>query len=139
VANYYGQARSNYFAVKDEQAFRADIEKCDVHLLTHTTEDGQTLFGVMDSEGSDSPMDTWFAWSADDETDEPEMTWSEFFQKHLADGWVAILVEIGSEKYRFLNGVATAYNNKDDNRTIDLSSIVELGYQLGENVTSPTY
>jgi hypothetical protein len=137
MANYYGKARSNYFAVTDEQAFREDIAKCNVHLLERTTEDGQTLFGVMDSD--DDEMDTCMAWSADDDTDETEMTWGEFFQKHLADGWVAILMEIGSEKHRFLVGYATAYNNKGEERFIDLSNIVNLGKEIGENVTSPTY
>jgi hypothetical protein len=139
MANYYGKARSNYFAVKDEQSFREDIAKCNVHLLERTTEDGQILFGMMDNDDDGYPMDTWMAWSADDDTDEPEMTWGEFFQKHLADGWVVILMEIGSEKHRFLTGTASAFNNKGEERFIDLSDIVNLGKEIGEYVTSPTY
>lgn len=138
MANYISQARTNYFAVKDEEAFLADIAKCNVQLITNKTEDGQTLYGFMDDESGDG-MDSWYAWSTDDETDDEELTWGEFFQKHLADGWVAIITEIGSEKYRFLNGYSTAYNNKGEERFIDISTIVTLGTEIGDNVTSPTY
>lgn len=135
MANYYGYGRTNYFAVKDEQAFREDIGKTFVELLERKTEeDGQTLFGFLQDD-----LDTWYAIEADDETGEPEVTWAEFFQKHLADGWVAIIMEVGHEKYRFLNGTATAYNNKGEERFIDIGKIVELGLELGEFVTSPTY
>jgi hypothetical protein len=139
MANYIAQARSNYFAVKNEEAFLADIQKCNVELITNKTEDGQTLYGFMDDESGDG-MDSWYAWSADDEDeDSTELTWGEFFQKHLADGWVAIITEIGSEKYRFLNGYSTAYNNKGEEKFISLDHIVELAKELGDNITTATY
>ena len=139
MANYISQARSNYFAVKDAEAFLADIAKCNVQLIQDTTKDGQTLYGFLDDENSDG-MDTWYAWSADDEDeDSTELTWGEFFQKHLADGWVAIITSIGSEKYRFLNGEATAYNNKGEEKFISLDTILELAKELGDNITPATY
>jgi hypothetical protein len=138
MANYIGQARTNYFAVKDEQAFLEDIAKCNVKLIMSATEDGKPLYGFLDDESGDG-MDTWYAWGADDEDDEPEFTWGEFFQKHLADGWVAIITEIGSEKYRYLNGSATAYNNKGEDKFVSLDSILQLGAELGEHITPATY
>jgi hypothetical protein len=137
MANYIAQGRTNYFAVKDEQAFREDIAKCYVELIERKTEGGQTLFGFLDN-GEGEGID-WFAWQADDDTDEAEFTWGDFFKKHLADGWVAIITNIGSEKMRFLTGEATAYNNKGEERFIDISNIVTLGKEIGDNVTSPTY
>lgn len=143
MANYISQGRSNYFAVKDAEAFLADIAKCNVQLITNKTEDGQTLYGFMDDESGDG-MDTWYAWSADDLADEDdpegaELTWGDFFKKHLADGWVAIITSIGSEKYRYLNGEATAYNNKGEDKFVSLDSILQLGADLGENITPATY
>jgi hypothetical protein len=139
VANFIAQGRSNYFAVKNEEAFLADIAKCNVQLTQSKTADGQTLYGFLDNEDGDG-LDTWYAWSGDGIDDnDTEWTWGEFFQKHLADGWVAIITNIGSEKYRYLNGEATAYNNKGEDKFISLDSIVELGKELGENVTPPTY
>jgi hypothetical protein len=137
MANYIAQGRTNYFAVKDEEAFLADIAKCNVELLRSKTDDGQTLFGFMDNEDGDG-ID-WFAWSADDDTDEPEVEWGEFFQKHLADGWVAVILNIGSEKYRYLNGEATAYNNKGEGRFISINDFVEHFSFLGDNITPATY
>ena len=138
MANYISQGRSNYFAVKDAEAFLADIANCNVQVIQDTTKDGQTLYGFLDDENGDG-LDTWYARQADDETGEPEVTWGEFFQKHLADGWVAIITSIGSEKYRYLNGEATAYNNKGEDKFISLDSILQLGADLGENITPATY
>lgn len=137
MANYYGQGRTNYFAVKDAEAFLADIAKCNVQVITRETESGQTLYGFMDNEEGDG-ID-WFAWSADDDTDEPEVTWGEFFKKHLADGWVAVILNIGSEKYRFLNGEATAYNNKGEDRFISINDFVEHFSVLGDNIAPASY
>jgi hypothetical protein len=140
MANYIAQGRSNYFAVKDEQAFREDIAKCYVELIERKTDAGQTLFGFLDN-GEGEGID-WFAWQADDDDPTPagnEFTWGEFFQKHLADGWVAIIMNIGAEKMRYLNGEATAYNNKGEDKFISLDEIVTLASDLGENVTPPTY
>jgi hypothetical protein len=140
MANYIAQGRSNYFAVKDEQAFREDIEKCNVQLIERKNEEtGQTLFGFMDNEDGDG-LDTWYAWSGDGIDDnDTEWTWGEFFNKHLADGWVAVILNIGSEKYRFLNGEATAYNNKGEDKFISINDFVEHFSGLGDNISPASY
>jgi hypothetical protein len=142
MANYIGQGRSNYFAVKDEQAFREDIAKCNVQLIERKTEDGQTLFGFMDNEDGDG-LDTWYAWSAgafdNEDEEEPEVTWGEFFQKHLADDWVAVILNIGSEKYRFLNGEATAYNNKGEDKHLDINNFITHFSGLGKHLAPASY
>lgn len=50
--------------------------------------------------------------------------------KHLADGEVAIFIEVGSKKMCYLVGVATAINNKGETRCVNLDSIYELAKEL---------
>ena len=138
MANYIAQGRTNYFAVKDAEAFLADIAKCNVQVISRETESGETLYGFLDNEEGEG-ID-WFAWSADDDhPDEPEMTWGEFFKTHLADGWVAVILNIGSEKYRFLNGEATGYNNKGEEKFISINDFVDNFQDLGNFLTPASY
>jgi hypothetical protein len=105
MANYYGQARTNYFKVNDAEAFVAEMSAFPVQVITDEhKETGETLYGFMDDnpDGAGLPWSTW-----DDETDdEIEINWIEVLQKHVAPGWSAILMEVGAEKYRYLNAYA---------------------------------
>lgn len=137
MANYYGQARTNYFAVKDGQAFEDEMAKLPVEVITQETEDGQKLYGFLDSNQDGAGLD-YYVW--DEETDEDtEIEWLDILAKHLADGWVAIIMEVGHEKYRYLNGYASAVNNKGETRTLSLNDILTMSADLGDNVTGVGY
>jgi len=58
---------------------------------------------------------------------------------HLADGEVAVLISVGNEKLRYICGRAIAFNNKREERRIDLNDIYELAAELGPNVTEAAY
>lgn len=136
MANYYGQARSNYFFVKDADAFLEEMKKYPLEVISKE-EDGKKLYGFLDadSDGGANYTNVW-----DEETkDDYEIDWSEVFQRHLADGWVAIIMETGAEKYRYLTGGASAYNNKGEIIHLDISDIYTLANQLGENITRAEY
>lgn len=60
-------------------------------------------------------------------------------QEHLADDEVAIFMAIGSEKLRYLDGYAIAFNNKGEIRNVSLDDIYKLASELGPNVTQATY
>lgn len=138
MANYYGQARTNYFAVKDEQAFREDIKNYPVELIERKNEEtGETLFGFLDASSDGAGLDN-FIWN--EETDEDvEIVWEDLFEKHLADGWVAVILETGAEKYRYLVGCATAYNNKREVKYVDINDFVTNFGDLGENISPASY
>lgn len=105
MANYYGQARTNYFRVKDAEAFLAEMSTLPVQVITDEHKDtGETLYGFMDDSHDGAGL-SWSTW--DDETDEDiEINWIEILGKHIAPGWSAILMEVGHEKYRYLNAYA---------------------------------
>jgi hypothetical protein len=135
MANYYEASRSNYFAVKNLEAFKTAIEMFPIELVSKTTEDGETLVALL------GDYENGFAWTYYDEDteDDIEIVWEDIFKEHLADDIVAIFMGTGSEKLRYLSGWAVAYNNKGETRSVDLGSIYELGKELGSKITDATY
>lgn len=133
MANYYGQARSNYFAVKDSEAFLEEMEQYSAEVIVKET-DGLTLYGFIDTDDNGGGCIVQVK-----DGEYVEVDWNEVFQRHLADGWVAIIMETGSEKYRYLVGTATAYNNKGDIEFISLDEIYSLATNIGENFTRAEY
>jgi transcriptional antiterminator Rof (Rho-off) len=58
---------------------------------------------------------------------------------HLADGEVAVAMEAGAEKLRYVNGFAFAVNAAGDVRSVSLDDIYALAEDLGPNVTVAQY
>ena len=133
MANYYGQTRSNYFAVKEAEAFKEELSKYPVEIITQE-KDGATLYGFMDRDVDGAGTVEYYY---DEETGDnsADLDWVDFFSRHLADGEVAVIVHCGSEKYRYINGYTTAYNNKGGEIHLGLEDIYTLANQLGENIT----
>ena len=127
MANYYGVGKTNSFAVKDIEAFEEEVSKYAVEVVK-VTEQGRTLVQMFDTDdnGAGFPWETW-----DSEQGEGvEIEWDNIFARHLEDGWVAIIFEVGNEKYRYLSGTAIAYNNKGDARRIDIHDITKLAEEI---------
>lgn len=136
MANYYGQTRTNYFAVKDPEAFKQELAKYPVEIITQE-KDGVTLYGFLDNDpnGGGSIDEYW------DEADgnSVEIDWVEVFKRHLADDWIAVIVSSGAEKYRYVSGFALAYNNTGEFVGLDLSDIYTLASHLGTKTTIAEY
>ena len=64
---------------------------------------------------------------------------TEELSEHLADGWVAIIVEVGYEKMRYLHGYTEAFNNKGESIFKTLSFGTDELKKLGEHHTDPSY
>jgi hypothetical protein len=136
MANFYGQARSNYFAVKDAGAFLDEMTQYPVEVITQE-KDGVTLYGFVDAD-ADGGADVWAIWD-EDKAETVEIDWAEVFKRHLQDDWVAVIVSVGWEKYRYFQGDTVAFNNKGESKTINLDHIYELASDLGSNRTYATY
>lgn len=139
MANYYGKTRSNYFAVKDAEAFKAELTNYPVTVET-SVRDGATLYAFMDNDDN-GEGEIWSRYELDEngEYEMIEINWADVFKRHLVDEWVAVIISAGSEKYRYIYGDATAYNNKGESRTINLQHIYDLANDLGKSITLATY
>ncbi len=124
MADWYGSARSNYFRVKDAEAFKEWVDSV------------PDLAARQETEGKDKGK--FMLWSAheyggwptdryNEETDEHEQyDLGTELSKHLADGQVAVLMEIGAEKLRYLSGVAVAINWRGKRTEVSLEDIYDV-------------
>jgi hypothetical protein len=132
MANWYGTARSNYFRVKDEQAFRAAFANLEVEIAT----DAEGRFALL----CGTELGSWPSWiPGDDNESDTEIDVFEMVAEHLVDGDVAVLMEVGAEKMRYVTGYAVAVNSRNDQRVVSLDSIYTVALELGENVSQAAY
>jgi len=152
MANYYGSARTNYFKVKDMEAFDKalenvpDIEVVRENIPPYSAEgivpEGFD-FGGVGVLVSDGDCGGFPSFGFDEETgDDFDIDLGELIADHLADGEVAILMECGAEKLRYVVGWAEAINNKRERRFIQLGDIYDMAKTLTdrpEDITKAEY
>ena len=138
MANYYSSARTNYFRVKDVDAFNKWIKQFSgLETIVHETEG---TVGVLFEDGV-----PFCRWETEKDADgnehdvDVEVDFMEELALHLADNEVAILQEAGAEKLRYINGYAIAVNNKGERRQISIDKIYDLAKELGSNITRAEY
>lgn len=117
MSNYESVTRSNYFHVKDEDAFSKFMDTVsgdDIHCWSDKDEDGNTLHAF----GCDGSI---YGVPNGAEDDDFDLFLSEL-QKHIAPEDAVILMESGHEKLRSVTGYATIITT-DDIRTISTYDI----------------
>lgn len=124
MANYYGTARTNYFRVKNRKKFKEYVDTIpDAVLIDHKDADGRMMYGYyMANEYGSFP-----SWLYDEETgDEIEIDIVTDIVPHLAKGEIAIFMECGAEKCRYLTGNAIAINSEGKHVSVDINDIYAL-------------
>jgi len=140
MSNWYGAARSNYFRVKDVEAFKEAFKNLEVEIIevdSPSLNDGreQGMVGLLgDDEYGGFPSVHY------DENDEAvDIDVADLVSQHLVDGEVAVFMESGAEKLRYVTGHAWAINNKGETRRVSIDDIFNLARELGPHVTGATY
>ena len=145
MANYYAHARSNYFLVTDPDAFDAFCAKWGLHRIATTDEEGRRLVGFYVETPNDDgfPSEPCWEWLEQHDTAQADYAGPSLqrdLSALLADGWVAVGVEVGAEKLRYLTGVAWAVNRKGEEVDVDLDEeIRKAAAALGTHVTPCAY
>jgi hypothetical protein len=116
MANWYGSARSNYFRVKDKDTFLKWADGRGIGVFKN--EDSRDLFAIF---GDESRGDG--SWPSYDVEGDTEIDLVAELAQHLPKGQIAVLMEIGAEKLRYLTGVAIAVNHKGRVVELTLSDI----------------
>lgn len=139
MANWYGSARSNYFRVKDDTAFRAMAKS--VGLGVWENDEDKSLLAVypLDNDSGGWPSSKFN--EATNDYDEIDL--ADEIAPHLAEGEVAVLMEVGAEKLRYLSGTAIAVNHKGETTAVSLDDIYALAAKTFkvdvEDITACTY
>jgi hypothetical protein len=111
MANYYGISRSNYFRVKDVEAFKTLCARWSLEMI-----DRDGLVGFLDANGGGFNPDYYY----DEETgDEVNGNLFADLAELLQENEVAVVIESGHEKHRYLIGKAIAIHS--DGRQIYVS------------------
>jgi hypothetical protein len=121
MANWFGYARSNAFRVKDTDAFEDAVAALYVGVKSIRNEHGQITLLAGDTENGGWP--SWRHFTDTDDDDEFDI--AEFVAPYLADGEVAVFLEVGAEELRQLTGFATATDSTGHSVTVSLSDIYE--------------
>jgi hypothetical protein len=135
MANYYESARTNYFLVKDIDAFKKELEmvkSLEVCVEHKNLKDYVCLL-------ADSESGFAFDYYDDSLEDYIEIDWEGIFKKHLQDDSVAIIIGSGSEKLRYIRGYAFAFNNKGETKFLSLDDIYEMAKPLGSDIQKAEY
>ncbi len=133
MANWYGHARSNYFRVKDREQF--DQWAKSVGNL-EVIEDAEGRVGLL----SDDEYGGWRHYKHDEENEEEhEIDLFHEVAAHLQEGSVAVFMEVGAEKLRYLTGHAVAVNSRGETVEVSLGDIYHLAKPFGSEVTEAEY
>lgn len=135
MANYYESARTNYFLVKDIEAFKNELEVFKALKVVESKQDNKDYVCLLNENENGFPMDVY-----DDILGEyVEIDWETIFAKHLQDDSVAIIMGAGAEKLRYIHGYAIAFNNKGETKMIHLTDIYKIAEELGKDVKKAEY
>lgn len=129
MANYVPTARTNYFKVRDPEAFTAWVGQYSGVRVVPDDED-ESLRALLFEQGLPTQL-------AEEEDDGHDFLGE--LAEHLPDGWVAVYEEVGYEKMRYLVGYAMAINNKGETKEISISEIYERAKALGEHISVAEY
>lgn len=126
MANYCATARTNYFNVRDIDAFHLAMASVpDIHIDSRTT--GGTQSCALFCQGD-------AGWPSEQYTDDPledaeAIDLPGLVAEHLADGSVAVFLESGNEGLRFIDGRATAVDACGGRIDLGLHGIFALAAQ----------
>jgi hypothetical protein len=124
MANYTAHCRSNRFRVKNPKAFLDAMNQVpDIEVVAEKR--GFVLLG-RNPDGAG-----WPAFTFNEKTGEhDDLDLFGLVSSHLADGEVAIFVESGHEKLRYLTGYAVAVNNKGKSVSVSIQDIYQKAQKL---------
>ena len=133
MANWYGTARSNYFKVKNIEVFKEFTDS--VGLDLHMKDDMVMIHPSNTEDGA------WPSSYYDDEIDDyEELDLTTEISLHLQAGQVAVLMEVGAEKLRYVTGYTVAVYSNGETVQISLDDIYEKAAKaFGADVTRAEY
>jgi len=143
MSNYYGAARSNYFAVKDKERFKEFCDRWNVEFIEHKENPELVGFLCYDNDGC---LPTYLEAEATVNGQlllfEEELNFDNFLLEladQLTPGHVAVMVEAGAEKLRYVGSYAVAVNHRGTFRQINIDEIYSRAKSLGKHITHAHY
>jgi hypothetical protein len=108
-------------------------------VVARREDDDPERFALLVEDSDDSG---WPNWRYDEQAgEEEEIDLYAELAGHLADGAVAVLQEVGSEKLRYLVGYAVAVNHRGERLSVSIDDVYERvrAAGWGDDVSTATY
>lgn len=140
MANWYGAARSNYFKVKDVQAFQEAMDAIDIIIMDGEGEQAGLVAVAPDPDTSDDGG--WPRCTLDEETGEDlDIDVPSTVALHLTEDSVAVFMQSGHEKLRYVSGYAEAVDHTGERVSVSLSDIYKIAAAQfkSKTITEATY
>lgn len=141
MANWYGTARSNYFRVKDEPAFRQEAARLGLKVVASTL--NKEFFMVCPATNDSGGWPVWSTTEGDGDNMPLELDIVASLSKHLVEGEIVVLLEAGAEGIRYITGRAVAFDFKGqriDLRLDDIYSMAAKKFKMPVNsITKAEY
>ncbi|MCG3148189.1 MAG: hypothetical protein PCFJNLEI_01632 [Verrucomicrobiae bacterium] len=115
MADYIAQSRSNYFRVRNARSYRRFAARYNLTVI-HTEQHGKHRYGFLSEESIPTGR-------ADAKGEWIETDFLQELSRQLTRGDVAVVMEIGSEKQRYLIGYAAAIDARGRRIQVALSDI----------------
>lgn len=129
MADWWGFSRSNYFRVKDKQAFMAWLSDTGEVTILHEQNGSIAITG-----------ENFGGWPTYRGENCKPCNFAKELAGFLADGEIAVLIEAGAEKLRYITGVAVAIDNRGQRIDVDLRAIYDLAQmKFGRRPPDATY
>ncbi len=132
MSDWYGSSRSNYFRVKDIEAFRKLCKLWNITLITD--EKSPVRVGFL-CENNNGGLPNY---RYEDSESGEEFDFDDFLSELsalLMDDEIAVMIEAGAEKLCYVTGCAIAINSKGDKCSVSLDEIYERAKAIGKNIT----
>lgn len=132
MGQWYGKCRSNYFRVKDPEAFARFLKEYQAELLTSAGPDGTMRYGfrsTTETGGEPTRIENQIDEDLDNDLEaelEEATLISDVIHEHLLEGEVCVIVEAGAEKDSYITGAATAINAAGKQISLCLNDIYAL-------------
>jgi len=135
MANYIPRWRSNYFSVKDVDAFTAWAKNCEADVAKKHDQDPHSPVCLIQNQDSEHgiPLYRYNEVTADYED-------FDFFGElalHLQSDQTAVVQEIGYEKYRYFVGYSVAVNAQGHQLKININDIYKNIQKKWHQTASP--
>lgn len=157
MAEYKSKARTNSFGVKDVEALKDDLRTYGIQPEPWSEASNGADFILDHTTSPENPAGTvslfaFGGWPSLDEDSVAEKLGlgddvivirkhndlTQLVASHLVEDQVAVFIEVGAEKMRYLGGTAVAVNASGETRVVDLDDIFALAQGLTDQHTAVT-
>lgn len=120
MADWTGVARSNWFAVKNIDEFRFEVEQLTDEVTVNTSNrPGKENYVTLLADSWDG------SWPMTTKDGDVVIDWAGRISPHLVPGHICVIQEVGYEKLRYMTGWSLAINSNGDTVRIDIDDIID--------------